>query len=109
MRYDRKVSKETALKFMTDGILLRELQEDFLLTKYSSIIIDEAHERSLNTDLLLGTPFCSVALAAEVTAQHSGARDRMTVQPVISPTCVFHSVADSARHVQGQYAVAQHP
>ncbi|KAA6424230.1 MAG: ATP-dependent RNA helicase kurz [Trebouxia sp. A1-2] len=54
VRYDRKVSKETALKFMTDGILLRELQEDFLLTKYSSVIIDEAHERSLNTDLLLG-------------------------------------------------------
>ena len=54
VRYDRKLSKQTALKFMTDGILLRELQEDFLLTKYSSIIIDEAHERSLNTDLLLG-------------------------------------------------------
>ena len=60
MRYDRKISKDTALKFMTDGILLRELQEDFLLAKYSSIIIDEAHERSLNTDLLLGTPFCYV-------------------------------------------------
>lgn len=54
VRYDRKLSNQTALKFMTDGILLRELQEDFLLTKYSSIIIDEAHERSLNTDLLLG-------------------------------------------------------
>lgn len=54
VRYDRRMSKGTALKFMTDGILLRELQEDFLLTKYSSIIIDEAHERSLNTDLLLG-------------------------------------------------------
>lgn len=56
MRYDRKANKGTSLKFMTDGILLRELQEDFLLSKYSSIIIDEAHERSLNTDLLLGQP-----------------------------------------------------
>ena len=54
VRYDRRLSQKTALKFMTDGILLRELQEDFLLAKYSSIIIDEAHERSLNTDLLLG-------------------------------------------------------
>lgn len=54
VRYDRRLSQQTALKFMTDGILLRELQEDFLLSKYSSIIIDEAHERSLNTDLLLG-------------------------------------------------------
>ena len=54
VRYDQKVSRETALKFMTDGILLRELQEDFLLSKYSAVIIDEAHERSLNTDLLLG-------------------------------------------------------
>ena len=64
VRYDRKISKDTALKFMTDGILLRELQEDFLLAKYSSIIIDEAHERSLNTDLLLGTPFCFVSMSS---------------------------------------------
>jgi len=42
------------MKFMTDGILLREIQSDFLLNKYSAIIIDEAHERSLNTDILLG-------------------------------------------------------
>lgn len=55
VRYDRHLSAATAVKFMTDGILLRELQEDFLLCKYSVLIIDEAHERSLNTDLLLGT------------------------------------------------------
>lgn len=95
VRYDRKVSKETALKFMTDGILLRELQEDFLLTKYSSVIIDEAHERSLNTDLLLGMSFCFVALAADVTPQHQGASNRTNVQALnsthlcLSLSCLF--------------------
>lgn len=39
---------------MTDGVLLRELAGDFLLQKYSVIIIDEAHERSVNTDILIG-------------------------------------------------------
>ncbi len=39
---------------MTDGVLLRELATDFLLNKYSVIIIDEAHERSMNTDILIG-------------------------------------------------------
>jgi len=39
---------------MTDGVLLRELATDFLLTKYSVIIVDEAHERSMNTDILIG-------------------------------------------------------
>jgi ATP-dependent RNA helicase DHX37/DHR1 len=54
VRYDAKLSTKTCLKFMTDGILLREVQEDFLLRKYSAIVVDEAHERSLNTDILLG-------------------------------------------------------
>lgn len=39
---------------MTDGVLLRELSSDFLLRKYSVLIIDEAHERSMNTDILIG-------------------------------------------------------
>lgn len=55
IRYDAaSVSPDTRIKFMTDGILLKEIQGDFLLSKYSAIIIDEAHERSLNTDILIG-------------------------------------------------------
>lgn len=54
IRFDANVSSDTALKFMTDGVLLRELSSDFALTKYSAIIIDEAHQRGVNTDLLLG-------------------------------------------------------
>lgn len=54
IRFDTTVSAQTAIKFMTDGILLRELSQDLLLKKYSVIVIDEAHERSVNTDLLIG-------------------------------------------------------
>ena len=39
---------------MTDGILLQEIQEDLLLRKYSVVVLDEAHERNLNTDVLIG-------------------------------------------------------
>ncbi len=54
IRFDSTVSSRTVVKFMTDGILLRELSEDLLLRKYSVIVIDEAHERSVNTDILIG-------------------------------------------------------
>ena len=54
VRYDRRFGEGTAVKFMTDGILLREVQEDFLLRRYSCLVVDEAHERSLNTDLIIG-------------------------------------------------------
>ncbi len=48
------VGEATAIKFMTDGILLAEIQHDRWLSKYDTLIIDEAHERSLNIDFLLG-------------------------------------------------------
>lgn len=54
IRFDSSVSGKTAIKFMTDGILIREIANDFALLKYSVIIIDEAHERSANTDILIG-------------------------------------------------------
>lgn len=54
IRFSGSVTSETKIKFMTDGVLLRECQQDFLLTKYSVIIIDEAHERSVFSDILIG-------------------------------------------------------
>ncbi len=54
VRFTGEVSKATKVKLMTDGILLAEIQRDKLLRKYNAIIIDEAHERSLNIDFILG-------------------------------------------------------
>ena len=54
VRFDDRTGPNTFLKLMTDGILLAEIQADRFLSKYEVIIIDEAHERSLNIDFLLG-------------------------------------------------------
>ena len=54
IRFDDRSSAQTYIKLMTDGILLAETQGDPLLSEYNCIIIDEAHERSLNIDFLLG-------------------------------------------------------
>lgn len=54
VRFTDRTSKSSRVKLMTDGILLAELQRDRLLKRYDTIIIDEAHERSLNIDFLLG-------------------------------------------------------
>lgn len=54
IRFDDRTSPQTYVKFMTDGILLAEIQNDPLLRRYDTIVIDEAHERSLTIDFLLG-------------------------------------------------------
>ncbi len=54
VRFTDRTSKQSRVKVMTDGILLAELQRDRMLEKYDTLIIDEAHERSLNVDFLLG-------------------------------------------------------
>jgi ATP-dependent helicase HrpA len=54
VRFHDRVRPETSIKLMTDGILLAEIQHDRHLSEYDTLIIDEAHERSLNVDFLLG-------------------------------------------------------
>ena len=54
VRFNEQVGEQTYIKFMTDGILLAEIQSDRELSRYDTIILDEAHERSLNIDFLLG-------------------------------------------------------
>ena len=54
VRFNDQVSENTLVKLMTDGILLAEIQQDRMLMQYDTLIIDEAHERSLNIDFILG-------------------------------------------------------
>ncbi|KAJ1896000.1 putative ATP-dependent RNA helicase DHR1 [Kickxella alabastrina] len=70
VRFDTNVSDDTRIKFMTEGVLLRELASDLLLTKYSVIITDEAHERSLNTDILLGVLSRVVRLRQKLSSEN---------------------------------------
>jgi ATP-dependent helicase HrpA len=86
VRFHDKVSNDTVIKLMTDGILLAEIHSDPLLKNYDTLIIDEAHERSLNIDFLLGylkqllprrpdlkLIITSATLDAERFAKHFGA------------------------------------
>jgi len=54
---------------MTDGVLLREVAQDLLLNNYSAIIVDEAHERSVNTDVLIGVLSRVVKLRREMSQE----------------------------------------
>ena len=74
IRFESSVSNKTAIKFMTDGILLREIAQDFALTKYSIIVIDEAHERSANTDILIGMVSRIVDLRASMSQQDANVK-----------------------------------
>jgi ATP-dependent RNA helicase DHX37/DHR1 len=54
---------------MTDGVLLREVAQDLLLNNYSAVIVDEAHERSVNTDVLIGVLSRVVKLRREMSQE----------------------------------------
>ena len=54
IRFEDRTSQKTLLKYMTDGMLLREAMTDPMLSRYGIVILDEAHERTLSTDILFG-------------------------------------------------------
>ena len=99
IRFTDSTSDQTYIKLMTDGILLAETQRDRLLDQYSVLIIDEAHERSLNIDFLLGyikrilsrrrdlkVIITSATINAELFAQHFGtySPDGFAPAPIIT-------------------------
>jgi RNA helicase HrpA len=87
MRFFDKTNLETKMKIMTDGILLQELKADSMLSKYNLIIVDEAHERSLNIDFILG-------LLKEVLKQRSDFK-LIISSATINPT-IFSEYFDGA-------------
>ncbi|KAM0264291.1 hypothetical protein ACHAQJ_000781 [Trichoderma viride] len=69
IRFESNVDAKTAIKFMTDGVLLREVAQDITLRKYSAVVIDEAHERSVNTDILIGMLSRVIKLRTELSQE----------------------------------------
>ena len=70
IRYDsHTITPATRVKFMTDGILLREVTGDILLRSYSVILLDEAHERNVNTDILLGLLSRAIPLRKRISEE----------------------------------------
>lgn len=74
IRFEGTTSADTAIKFMTDGVLLREVAQDIALRKYSAVIIDEAHERTVNTDILIGMLSRVVRLREEMAKEDASVK-----------------------------------
>lgn len=89
IRFDSTASEKTRIKFLTDGILLREISTDFLLTKYSVIILDEAHERNLNTDILIGMLSRIVRLRRDLKLKGEAKPLRLVVMSATLDTSEF--------------------
>ncbi|KAJ5203935.1 ATP-dependent RNA helicase DHR1 [Penicillium cinerascens] len=94
IRFESTTSKKTAIKFMTDGILLREIADDFALRKYSIIIIDEAHERSVNTDILIGMVSRIVSLRKSMSKEDSSVKPLKVV--IMSATLRISDFTENA-------------
>ena len=88
------LGENTRVKFMTDGILLSEIQNDLLLRKYGAIILDESHERNINTDTLLG--LLSTAIPLRRKASEEGSMPPLKLI-IMSATLRIEDFAGNAR------------
>ena len=95
IRFDSSVEPQTAIKFMTDGILVREISQDFALSKYSAIVIDEAHERSVNTDILIGMISRIVDLRDKLSQTNTDIKPLKMI--IMSATLMTGSFLDNSR------------
>jgi ATP-dependent helicase HrpA len=118
-RFDRRVSEQSLVKLMTDGILLAELARDHSLSAYDTVIIDEAHERSLNIDFLLGwlkrilpqrpdlkVIVTSATLDPERLSQHFGGAPILQVSGRTYPVEMRYRPADDDADLEGAIASA---
>ncbi|MDA8427205.1 MAG: ATP-dependent RNA helicase [Treponema sp.] len=110
MRFEDKTNDTTAIKIMTDGILLQEMKLDPALSRYGVIMVDEAHERSLNIDFILGllkrvlearqefkVIVSSATINAEVFSEYFGECPIVKIEtPMYPVTVVYDAAAESA-------------
>ncbi len=114
IRFDDRSSAQTYIKLMTDGILLAETQGDPLLSEYNAIIIDEAHERSLNIDFLLGylkgllvkrpdlkLIITSATIDTETFSRHFNTAPIIEVSGRLYPVAVVYQPLDSDSEERG--------
>ena len=103
MRFEDKTNDATAIKIMTDGILLQEMKLDPSLSKYSVLMVDEAHERSLNIDFILGllkrvievrpefkVIVSSATINAEVFSEYFGECPIVKIETQVFPVTVVY-------------------
>ncbi|KAH9247382.1 hypothetical protein BASA81_015010 [Batrachochytrium salamandrivorans] len=93
IRFEECTSKRTLLKYMTDGMLLREAMNDPLLSRYSCIILDEAHERTIATDILMGLikRICSARSDLKVVIYYTPEPERDYLEAAIRTVLQIHS------------------
>ncbi|HPC70800.1 MAG TPA: ATP-dependent RNA helicase, partial [Treponema sp.] len=109
MRFEDKTDHNTKIKIMTDGILLQEMKLDPYLSKYDVLIVDEAHERSLNIDFILGllkrvlevrpefkVIVSSATINTQVFSEYFGECPVVKIDAITYPVTVVYDPADTA-------------